>query len=223
MSLLEQLMQDAYYLGQQVGLSKVPGTDNIDVKKLNPLYTSWLWLLFHAAWERPAGSLLRARRFFPTQLVAIRRLHEKKMNEAGFDEPPIAPRDVKNAEDAIRQRDLAMSQEERSAEEMEIYFQVRSEAGGRLQAGEHVSVIPLDPFTASTELLEIMTPTETETEANGPAAPKVKKTKPTPGTLKIIRAIQSDATNGDIAHSMKRPVGSVRVVRSNLKHGRYEI
>lgn len=223
MDLLEQLMQDAYWLGHHIGFSKVPGTDNIDVKKLYPAHTSWLWLLFHAAWECPAGSLLRARRFFPTRLVAKHRLHEKKLYEVGFEEPPIALADLKKAEDAIRQRDLAMSQEERSAEEMEIYFQVQSEARGRLQAGEYISVIPLDPFTASAELLEIMASTESGTEASGSTEPTTTTTQPTAKTLIVIRAIQSGKTNEEVAESTKTSIGNVRLVRSRLRKGRYSI
>jgi len=64
--------------------------------------------------------------------------------------------DADKLRDELAERDKNLSKEERNSEWLFIYDEECSQKRKRLAAGQYMSILPLDPFTASAELLNLI-------------------------------------------------------------------
>jgi hypothetical protein len=151
------LFNDAFWLVRSIGLDRSPGLNGVDTSDLYASAHNWLWLLFHAAWARPAGTILRATQFIPTGVIVRRLVREKQEAAVGFS--PGAKKSVSERaaiSKAIAERDRTMSNEQRLAEWDGAAYEAEQEAIRLLKAGAYVSELPMDPFTASAALLDLL-------------------------------------------------------------------
>jgi hypothetical protein len=151
------LFSDALWLARNIGLSKIPGLDGIDTSKLFSGADVWMWLLFHAAWARPAGTVLRAAQYIPVDVLA-KKIHREKQEElAGFPkEKTRLLEGYTTARKAVEARQRTLTHEERLKEWDEAMYEAEQQADELLRNDQFVSQLPMDPFTASASLLDMM-------------------------------------------------------------------
>jgi len=155
---LVSLFDDAMWLASENGFAGIPGCEILNLERLHRSASTWLFLLFHAAWNCPSGSLLRAKRWYPKVLIARSRLRDNQCREVGFAEDRLAwQSDANRLRDEIAERNLKLTKEERESEWLLIYDEECSQQRKKVAAGEYMSILPLDPFTASVALLEMVT------------------------------------------------------------------
>ncbi len=154
---LGSLFDDAMWLASENGSAGIPGCEDLDLERLRHSDSNWLLLLFHAAWSCPSGSLLRAKRWYPKALVTRLRLRDHQCREVGFAEDRLAwQSDADKLRNEIAERNSKLTKEERESEYLFIMDEECSQQRKKVAAGEYMSVLPLDPFTASAALLELV-------------------------------------------------------------------
>jgi hypothetical protein len=145
------------WLASNVGLSKIPGTSELDPDQLLQGYGPWMVLLFHAAWAQPAGTILRAWKDYPRSLMTKVELEKRQRAAVGFDRDDLGSfADFANAERAVRERNKSLTKEQLDKERIEVYEQVCSEAKQRITDGQYMSILHDDPFTSSAALLDLL-------------------------------------------------------------------
>ena len=130
---LKALFSDALWFAESIGLSRLPGCEN--VRRLSRDELAWMWLLFHSAWTCPAGSTLRADKEYPAVMTA-----RMEFNQRRDDAQENGTWDGTKAEQL----------------RVEIAERHCMESFDRLENGEFISHLAGDPFTASAQLLELM-------------------------------------------------------------------
>ena len=151
------LLDDTFWMAGSIGLNKIPGTENIDTTNLWFSEATWIWLLFHAAWSCPPGTVLRAYKGYPARMVAKAEWRKRVAKELGFgDQKHRLLIDDGLYKEAMSARHQKMSQEEREAEWRGVYDEIYADAPSRIESGSYWSRLPIDPFTASAALLELM-------------------------------------------------------------------
>jgi len=154
---LASLFSDAMWLASKNGFAGIPGCKELDLERLYRSETTWLCLLFHSAWSCPSGSLLRAKRWYPESLITRLRLRDLRCREAGYSgDEPASMSDAYKLRDEIAARNSKLTKKERESEWAFICNEERSQQQEKVAAGEYMSILPLDPFTASAALLELM-------------------------------------------------------------------
>jgi hypothetical protein len=168
----ESLLRDAYWVARGIGLSKIPGLDGIDTSKLYSGDDVWIWLVFHAAWTKPTGSVLRATKFIPAGLLTDVLLREKRETAVGF---PLGSKRGANhyaeAHKAVQERTKQLSQMEKLGEWDEAAYEAEQLAMKLLKEDAYVSELPMDIFTASAALLDIMAADTAPGESPTPPPP----------------------------------------------------
>ncbi|HTM55986.1 MAG TPA: hypothetical protein VL175_18305 [Pirellulales bacterium] len=159
--LIRSLLGDALWLVSDLGFSTIPGCPDFVQEELFGGESTWIWLLHHAAWERPGGTILRAAKYYPASLLA-RAEYRKRRHDA----QKLAKGDTPLP---------AVTKETRRAEWLALDEQHEAQAAQRLAKGQYASVIPIDPFTASAALLDLI--------AAGGTARTAGATTPTPLAL----------------------------------------
>lgn len=157
-SRLDPLLEDACWLSDSWGLQNMPGADDgLDVNQFWLSPSTWMWLVFKAAWSCPSGSVLRAMKFYPKELMTKIASREYAAKQLGFSSDTGRSFKVEQEmKKAIAARYRSMSTEQRNAEWRLVRNQVSSESEDRLERGEYASVLRMDPFLASAALIEIM-------------------------------------------------------------------
>jgi len=218
---LVSLFGDAMWLASENEFAGIPGCEDLDFVRLRHSDSNWLFLLFHAAWSCPNGSLLRAKRWYPKALIARLRLRDHQCREVGFVEDRLAwQSDANKLRDKIAERNSKLTKEERESEYLSIRDEEFSQQQKKFAAGEYMSILPLDPFTASAALLELVAKPMGKSSSGGRAK---KKPKPKPSTLAIIRELEAGKKIDGITKKLGCSAGSVRTVQSRLKAREYEI
>lgn len=154
---VESLFSDSFWLARSIGLTKVPGLDGIDTTGLYGGAKTWIWLVFHAAWARPAGTILRADQFIPVGTLG--RIIYRQKEEAAVGFPPgskKSPSDYTTARRAITERNKNIREDDRLKLQDEAMYEAEQQSGQLLEKGSFVSTLPMDPFTASAALLDLM-------------------------------------------------------------------
>lgn len=166
------LFNDSFWLANEIGLSRIPGLDGIDTSTLFGGSKTWLWLLFHAAWSLPPGTILRADKIIPVGILG-RVLHRQKQEEAaGFPSASKkSPEEFHAALEAVKKRKSSMSREELLQEWDDAMLEAEQMMTKLLEDGCYCSTLPMDPFTASAALLDLMA-AETSPTRNSPPPPK---------------------------------------------------
>lgn len=166
----EVLFKDAYWLARGIGLSRIPGLDGVDISSLYGSEYVWLWLLFHASWSCPVGTVLRANKFIPVGILTRIIQREKSENALGISaETTNSLSGYVSTRQAVVQRNREMGKEERLQEFDEAAYEAEQRAIQLLNDGSYVSELPMDPFTASAALLELMVSDETPRLGSEPA------------------------------------------------------
>ncbi len=187
---LVSLFDDAMWLAGEVSFQGIPGCGELDFKSLRLSESTWLLLLFHAAWSCPGGSLLRAKRWYPKVLIARLRLRDKLCRSVGFTEDRLAwMSDADKLRDEIFKRNSKLTKEELESEWASIYDEECSQQREKVVVGEYMSILPLDPFTASAELLNLIVLSDPEIEATQDGEPFV----PTTLQCSILAALDGKA------------------------------
>jgi hypothetical protein len=168
----ECLFNDAFWLVRSIGLDRIPGLNGIDTSEFYGSAHVWLWLLFHAAWSRPAGTILRASQFIPVG-VFLRKFARAREEEAvGF--PPGAkktPSDYTTARKAVAERKRSLGRAERVAELDGAAYEAEQHSMRLLKEGAYVSELPMDPFTASAALLDLIAADSIQAKVIPPPSP----------------------------------------------------
>ena len=73
------LLDDVFWLARGIGITTIPGIPTFEPKHLLRSNSGWIWLLFHAAWQCPIGTILRAGKFYPTPLMVRELRYEKNV------------------------------------------------------------------------------------------------------------------------------------------------
>lgn len=148
--LIDTLFDDAIWLLGDIGFAQIPGLPAFDPKQLNRGSGAWIWLLYHAAWACPAGTILRAGKFYPANFLARAEYKTRRLTESKEQEPSV---------------------EKRRSEWLSIESDHFSNADKRREAGQYASILPIDPFTASAALLELIAAGGTNRRVEHPAPP----------------------------------------------------
>jgi len=155
-TIVTALFDDAAWLLYFLDPTRIPGISEIDTTKLIYGPTTWIWLLFHACWARPNGTILRAGRWYPKQWMTRVRLHERQAKLAGFEKPNGTLEYEAAVKKAIAERQKTLTRNERTNEWRAAATEISAQAKARLEQGEYISRLPCDPFTASAALLEFL-------------------------------------------------------------------
>lgn len=172
---LDPLMNDAEWLARSIGFSKIPGTDGIDATHLSKGGTTWIWLVFHAAWEKPEGTILRAGKEFPVSMLTADIVVDMGVHRMGFD-PAKTPglEGLQAAKRAARERDKNLPREQRLAEWDEASKISEERSTKMLLSGSYLSRLPCDPFTASASLIELMILSDEGSPKRSPDSPRME-------------------------------------------------
>lgn len=206
----ESLLKDAYWVARGIGLSKIPGLDGIDTSKLYSGDDVWIWLVFHAAWTKPTGSVLRATKFIPTGLLTEVLLREKRETAVGF--PPGSKRGANHyaeAHKAVQERTKKLSQMEKLGEWDEAAYEAEKLAMKWLDEDAYVSELPMDIFTASAALLDIMAADTSPGESPPPPPPPPPIVLNGQGNSAYVLGVEKPALN----------VSQYNVIQSLLEAG----
>ena len=79
----QALFDDAMCLIQDADLSKIPGIPENGLTDVRRTSSSWVWLLFHVAWAKPAGTILCAGKHYPIGELARVRFTRWQMKNVG--------------------------------------------------------------------------------------------------------------------------------------------
>jgi hypothetical protein len=153
----ETLFGDAFWLARALGLSRIPGLEGIDMSQLYSGAAVWIWLLFHASWAKPEQTILRANKVIPVHILTNSILR-KSGNSAVLTAPhhEASATENKASRKPKTKSKTPMTEEERMEAWDGAAYEAEQKAIELLDSGAYLSELPMDPFTASAALLDLI-------------------------------------------------------------------
>jgi len=126
----EALFTDALWLIKDTNFSAIPGLGKINQNKLIFNAKTWMWLVFQAAWSQPTGTILRAHQVYPVQLLVDAAYYKETEGQK-------------------------LPYKEQVSLRNKLAQEVDAEAKTHFRKGQFFSQLPVNPFLASAQLLEL--------------------------------------------------------------------